>query len=151
MKKISKVEPVAIEAPRGWYAGSNSEYLNIAGPLLTRDEAIAAGRADRCGDPFYICEAMLHTWSAPSADSVMDSWIEGHDELWFDASFDGFDGPADADVCAEEDLQTVLNEWFERHKAMLPSSNAFSSVWNGEWIDKPDPVETTTPDGENTP
>lgn len=137
MKKISKVKPFVIEMPRGWYAGQTEEYMNIGGPFETREDAIEAGRHEMCGDPFYICEAALYGWRAPDADSVMDVWIEDHDELWWEDGFNGFDGKADAEVCAQEDLQTVLNEWFQRHRPMLPTATAFCAEMNGEWIDRP--------------
>lgn len=143
MRKISKIKPATVDYPRGWYVGANEEYMNIGGPFDTREEAIAAGRYEQCGDPFYICNAALYSWVAPSADEVMDSWIERHDELWWEDGFSGFDGAPDAEVCAEEDLQNVLNAWFERHRGMLPTPTAFCVHNDGEWVDLP--IEDTTP------
>ncbi len=148
MKKISKVKPFVIDMPRGWYAGLTEEYMNIGGPFETREEAIDAGRHEMCGDSFYICEAALYGWRAPDADSVMDAWIEDHDELWWEDGFSGFDGKADAEVCAAEDLQAVLNEWLQRHRSMLPTATAFCFEANGEWIDKP--IEAALAEQEQT-
>lgn len=136
MRKVPRIKPIHMQYPAGWYVGSNDEYLNIGGPFHTREEAIEAGRADKCGDPFYICNAALHSWAAPDADTVMDSWIESHDELWWEDGFDGFCGARDSEVVAVDDLQTVLNDWFERHKAMLPTPTAFCATSDGEWIDR---------------
>lgn len=141
MKEISKVKPATIDYPSGWYVGASEEYMNIGGPFETREDAINEGRSDRCGDPFYICNAALYSWQAPSADVVMDAWIDDHDELWWEDGFSGFDGPKDAEVCAQEDLQTVLNAWFERHKGILPTPTAFCVNHSGEWIDQPIPGE----------
>lgn len=119
-----------------WWVGGNDEFLNIAGPLASREEAIAAGEHDRPGEPFYICRAGLHEWRAPDAASVMDQWVEGHDELWFEDGFGGFDGPnaSEREKAAEADLQEVLNAWFVRHKAMLPTATAFAWHTDGEWF-----------------
>lgn len=126
-----------------WWVGGNDEYLNIGGPFATRDEAIAEGEHDRPGEPFYICRAGLHCWSPPDADTVIDNWVEAHDELWFDDGFPGFTGPdvADREKAAEADLQEVLNAWFERHKALLPDATAFAWHTGGEWLNQPAPVE----------
>ncbi len=135
MQKLTKIRPAVIDTPKGWWAGTSEEYLNIGGPFANRDEAIAEGRHAQGSGPFYICEAALYGWRAPEADTVMDAWIEDHDELWWEDGFSGFDGARDAEVKAHDDLQTVLNEWFDRHRAMLPTATAFSYHSNGEWID----------------
>lgn len=137
MQKLTRVRPAVIEMPKGWYAGQNEEYMDIGGPFASRDEAIAAGRHEQGDDPFYICEAALYGWRAPEADDVMDRWVGEHDELWWDDGFGGFDGARDAEVRAHDDLQTVLNEWFERHREMLPTATAFAYHGEGEWIDQP--------------
>lgn len=138
MRKIPTVKPATIENPLAWYAGTSDEFMNIAGPLATRDEAIAAGRDHQAGDPFYICQAAPYGWRAPDADSVMDEWINDHDELWWEDGFDGFVGKNGEEVIAVDDLQTVLNEWFLRHRAMLPTATAFCIERDGEWIDGTD-------------
>lgn len=136
MQKLTRVRPAVIDMPKGWYAGTTEEHMNIGGPFASREEAIAAGRHDQGGDPFYICEAALYGWRAPEADTVMDAWIEDHDELWWEDGFDGFAGKPDAEVRAHDDLQTVLNEWFDRHREMLPTATAFACHGKGEWIDQ---------------
>lgn len=128
-----------------WWVGANDEFLNIGGPFDTREEAIAAGENDRPGEPFYICRAILKLWQAPNAASVIDNWIEDCDDLWFDDGFPGFSGPKDHEKAAEYDLQTVLNEWFSRHAAMLPEPNAFESSCDGEWFNLPQPSEEIAP------
>lgn len=125
----------------GWDAGHNEDYMNIGGPFKTREEAIAEGRHDRQGEPFYICNAALHGWTAPDADCVMDHWVDDHDELWWEDGFCGFDGGNEAEAIARDDLQTVLNAWFQRHRAILPTPTAFCIHSDGEWIDRPAPVE----------
>jgi hypothetical protein len=147
MQKLIRVKPATIETPYGWYAGTSEEYMNIGGPFDTREEAIEAGRHNQGGDAFYICRAALYSWRAPEADSIMDAWIEDHDELWWEDGFSGFDGAPDAEVRAHDDLQTVLNEWFERHRPILPTATAFCAEADGEWIDPPieaAPAEATT-------
>ncbi len=138
MVKINKVEAAVIEYPLSWYAGTSEEYMNIGGPFEERDEAIAQGRHEQGGDPFYICQAALYGWSAPDAADVMNQWIDGHDELWWEDGFGGFDGGKDKEAAAEQDLQIVLNEWFQRHKVILPTPTAFCVHTGGEWIDQPD-------------
>ena len=145
MSNISKVKPAKIEEPATWYAGTGEEYMNIGGPYKTREEAIAEGRNDQCGDPFYICNAALYGWSAPDAESVIDGWVNDHDELWWEDGFSGFDATEDAEIAAQNDLQTVLNEWFERHRSILPTPTAFCIHTGGEWIDQPQPVEEPQP------
>ena len=135
MQKFPRVKRASQEFEPGWYAGYNEEYMNIGGPFVTREEAIAAGRHDCADDRFYICRASLYGWSAPCADEVMDQWIEGHDELWWEDGFSGFDGPKDAEVKARDDLQTILNDWFERHQSILPTATAFCAESDGEWIE----------------
>lgn len=144
---IPKVKPAKIEYPQAWYAGTSEEYMNIGGPFKTREEAIAEGRNDRCGDPFYICNAAIYGWSAPDAESVIDGWVNDHDELWWEDGFSGFDGHKDLEAVARNDLQTVLNEWFERHHVILPTPTAFCIHTGGEWIDAPlpQPVEEPQP------
>lgn len=144
-----RVKPDVLNLVDGWYAGGSEEYMNIGGPFATREEAIAEGRHDRGGDPFYICFAGLMPWSAPDATSVIDRWTEDHDELWWEDGFPGFDGP-DAEgreAAAEADLQRVLNEWFQRHKDMLPTPTAFAVHHSGEWIDTPTPTTPENNDG----
>lgn len=119
-----------------WWVGSNEEFLNIAGPVMTRDEAIKVGREHQLGDPFYICRAALHVWNAPDAVQIMDNWVENHDELWFEDGFPGFDGSREQELEAESDLQSVLNAWFERHRHLCPGATAFAWSADGEWIDK---------------
>lgn len=135
------------EVTNDWWVGADDEYMNIGGPFPTRDAAIEAGRADRCGDPFYITRAVLHQWSAPDAVSVIDHWIDSSDELWFEDGFPGFDGPNEKErtKAAEDDLQAVLNDWFARHADLLPTPTTFASAWGGEWIDK----ATPTPEAPN--
>ena len=145
MTTIPKVRPAKIEYPQAWYAGTSDEYMNIGGPYKTREEAIAEGRNDRCGDPFYICNAALYGWSAPDAESVIDNWVNDHDELWWEDGFPDFDGHKDLEAVARNDLQTVLNEWFERHRVILPTPTAFCIHTGGEWIDQPQPVEEPQP------
>ena len=145
MLKISKVKPATLEYPLGWYVGANEEYMSIGGPFADRDEAIAAGRHDQGGEPFYICQAALYPWRAPDASEVMDQWIENHEDLWWDDGFGGFDGAKDSEVAAEQDLQTLLNEWFQRHKVILPTPTAFCVHTGGEWIDRP---AVETPDAD---
>lgn len=145
MSTIPRVKPAKIEEPAAWYAGTDEEYMNIGGPYKTREEAIAEGRHDRCGDPFYICNAALYGWSAPDADDVIDSWVDNHDELWWDDGFSGFDGHKDLEAVARNDLQTVLNEWFERHRVILPTPTAFCNHTSGEWIDQPQSIEEPQP------
>jgi len=143
---IPKVKPSKIEEPAAWYAGTDEDYMNIGGPFKTREEAIAEGRHDKQGEPFYICNAALYGWSAPDADCVMDHWVDDHDELWWEDGFSGFDGAKEAEAIARDDLQTVLNEWFERHRVILPTPTAFCIHSDGEWIDQPvtvEPVEST--------
>ena len=142
---IPKVKPAKIEEPAAWYAGTDEEYMNIGGPYKNREEAIAEGRNDRCGDPFYICNAAMYGWSAPDAESVIVGWVDDHDELWWEDGFSGFDGHKDLEAVARNDLQTVLNEWFDRHRVILPTPTAFCSHTGGEWIDLPQPVEEPQP------
>lgn len=144
MQKLTKVRPVTVEMPSEWWAGKDEDYMNIGGPFDTREQAIEAGRHEQNGDPFYICNAALYGWRAPEADSIMDAWVEDHDELWWEDGFCGFDGSPDVEVKAHDDLQTVLNDWFERHRAMLPNPTAFAAHGDGEWIDRP-----TEPQPEN--
>jgi hypothetical protein len=149
MTIISKVKPAKIEYPQAWYAGHNEDYMNIGGPYKTREEAIAEGRHEQQGDPFYICNAALYGWSAPDAESVIDGWVNDHDELWWEAGFSGFDATKDAEIAAQNDLQTVLNEWFERQRGILPTPTAFCIHSDGEWIDRPievPPVEAQEPE-----
>ena len=145
MSDTSKVRAVKIEYPQAWYAGSNEDYMNIGGPFDTREEAIAEGRHDKQCEPFYICNAALYGWSAPDAESVIDGWVNDHDELWWEDGFSGFDATKDAEIAAQNDLQTVLNEWFERHRSILPTPTAFCIHTGGEWIDQPQPVEEPQP------
>lgn len=136
-----KVQPASANNPAAWYCGRNEEYMDIGGPFQTREEAIAEGRHYRQGEPFYICNAAIYGWSAPDADCVMDHWIDDHDELWWEDGFSGFEGGKEAESCALNDLQAVLNDWFERHRAILPKATAFCIHTDGEWIDLPAPVE----------
>jgi len=137
MQKIPKIKPVSQEYPLGWHAGTSDEYMDIGGPFASREDAIAAGRHNQCGEKFYICQAALYSWTAPSADEVIDQWIENHDELWWEDGFGGFDGRPDAEVIAHDDLQAVLNDWFQRNRAMLPTPTAFCVHNLGEWVDEP--------------
>ena len=134
---IPRVKPAKIEEPAAWYAGTDEEYMNIGGPYKTREEAITEGRHDRCGDPFYICNAALYGWSAPDAEDVIDAWVNNHDELWWEDGFSGFDGHKDLEAVALNDLQTVLNEWFERHRVILPTPTAFCIHTGGAGFDQP--------------
>jgi len=126
-----KAEPV------GWWVGETEEYMNIGGPYPTREEAIASGRNAQCGCEFYICYASVEDWCAPSADVVMEWWIDEQDDLWFEDGFPGFLGPAERVRAFEDDLQRVLNDWFVRHADMLPASTVFAFSRDGEWIDRP--------------
>jgi hypothetical protein len=121
------------EAP--WWAGTTSEYMNIGGPFATREEAIKAGRDEQCGEPFCVIQARLHKWGAPDASAVIDQWVEQSDEYFFEDGFDGFVGGSHAEKAAEEDLQAVLNAWFERHKYICPAPNALAWSGNEEIID----------------
>jgi len=132
--------PASVPSATGdWWVGANDEYLSIGGPLETRDEAIARGRDYRAGYPFYITRAVLRKWTAPDAVSVMDHWVDAHEGLWYEDGFPGFEGPnmRERELAAETDLQAVLNEWFERHRDILPHPTAFAWTADGEWIDKP--------------
>lgn len=129
----------------GWWVGRDDEYLNIGGPFKTRNEAITCGRAEQGGDPFYICFSAVMGWTAPDAASVIEQWVENTDEIFYEDGFDGFtgaNGKTDLQLEreAENDLQVILNEWMDRHKAMLPSGTTFYTPTHGEWIDKPEPL-----------
>lgn len=133
------VKPVTLPTEAGWWVGADDEYLNIAGPLPTREIAIAEGKAHQGDDPFYICYTAVSGWTAPCADTVMENWCEDADELFYEDGFSGFvgaNGKSDQLLAreAENDLQTILNAWMERHKAMLPGGTTFSGTQHGEWI-----------------
>lgn len=130
-----------MSAPQeGWWAGVNEEFMNICGPVATREAAIAEGRRHQNGDQFWICNAVMHCWAAPDAQTVIDNHVESSDELFFEDSFDGFDGTPEDEQRAVEDLETVLAAWFERHHHIYPSPTAFSSMWDLERIDGPTPL-----------
>ncbi len=122
----------------GWWAGTNEEFMNIGGPFPTREDAIAEGRHSQGGDPFWIVEASIADWTAPTASSVLDMIAENADELFYEDGFDGeFNGGKDAMQVAENDLQTVLNEWFLRHLHIFPTPTAFGCSGPPEQIDAP--------------
>lgn len=129
--------------PGGWWTGTTEDFLNIAGPLDTREDAIEAGRESVPGERFYICRAEVHEWHVPDASIVIEGWIEEHYELWYDDDFPGFEGPnqLEREKAAQDDLQTVLNDWFERHKSMLPTATAFAWHADGEWIEPATPTK----------
>lgn len=138
------VEPVPVSPLRasvpcagayGWWAGSSEEYMNIGGPFPTRDEAVRTGREWQGGDPFWIIEARLSEWFPPDASNVIDIIVDNSDELFYDDGFPGFDGGKEAEKAAEEDLQRVLNEWFQRHQGIFPAPTAFDGTANLEQID----------------
>lgn len=135
---MTDIKIATMKYPLGWWAGTSEEFMNIGGPFTTRDEAIAEGRHCNDGDPFWIVEASLANWRAPSASSVLDMIIENADELFYEDGFDGeFDGGKDALEAAENDLQTVLNEWFLRHLRIFPTPTAFGCSGPSEQIDAP--------------
>lgn len=127
----------------GWWAGTSDEYMNIGGPYDTREEAIAEGRAHQEGERFYILRAALMSWAAPDASHVLDNFVDDNIDAFFEGDFPGFDGGKEAEKAAEADLQKVLNEWMDRHKAMLPPTTAFDGISDGEWIDLPEPAPIT--------
>jgi hypothetical protein len=128
-----------------WWVGTSDEFMNIGGPLLSREAAIEEGRGHQGGDPFWICRATLHTWAPPSAESVMDLMADQSDEYWFDDGFPGFDGGKDAEKAAEADLQQVLNEWFARHLGIFPAPTAFAASSATEQIDAPPAAPADVP------
>lgn len=136
---VSGEAGIPIAETGDWWIGMGDEYMNIGGPVATREKAIEIGRDYMAGDPFYITRAQLHAWSAPDAATVMDDWVNGTDEFWYEDGFPGFEGPnqREREKAAEADLQEVLNAWFERHKDMCPRPTAFAWCAGGEWIDRP--------------
>jgi hypothetical protein len=133
----ARTERAYLPNPIGWWAGSDEEYMNIGGPFDTREQAIEAGRADRCGEQFYILRAALESWAAPDASWVVDQFVEDNIDAFYEGDWPGFDGGEEAAKAAEADLQKVLNDWFERHKGILPPTTAFDGTSDGEWIDRP--------------
>lgn len=119
----------------GWWAGTTEEYMNIAGPLPTRDEAIAAGRDDQCGGPFWIVQAATYDWRPPDAESVLDMLADNSDEYFYEDGFPGFDGAPEEYEAAKADLNDALKSWMDRHKHILPNPTAFSGTSNLEQID----------------
>lgn len=119
----------------GWWAGSTEEYMNIGGPFATREEAIKAGQEDMLGDPFWIVEACLHKWQAPDAWSVMDMMADNTDEFFYEDGFPGWDAHKDVVKAAEDDLQSIMNEWLKRWQMILPTPTAFSGCGKAERIE----------------
>jgi hypothetical protein len=121
----------------GWWAGTSEEFMNLGGPFATREEAIAEGRHQQCGDPFWIVEARLAEWSPPDAEDVMNRLAESGDDyqMFYEDGFPGFDCSAEVEKQAEADLQGVLTDWFARWRHILPSPTAFSGTSGLEQVD----------------
>lgn len=121
----------------GWWAGTSDEFMNLGGPFATREEAITEGRNQQCGDPFWIVEARLASWSPPDAAKVMD-WLaeQGDDnELFYDDGFPGLQCSQEIEREAEADLQSVLADWLNRWLHILPTPTAFNGTCGLEQID----------------
>lgn len=123
----------------GWYFGYNESTMK-AGPFDSEEKVTRAGYNDHPEGGFFIVEAVLTPWHAPDADSVIEQWIDSHEELWHeDQEFPGFDDD-DQTNNMRRDLQSLLNCWLEKHKSNLPTPTSFIKTQNMKYI----PVNTKT-------
>jgi hypothetical protein len=125
---------MAQEFPFKWYAGSGVEPENFnVGPEDAREAIIGCARVEFCGEIFTIIEAQRGEFSPPSGDDLMGEMIE----RWADddmgrEDYPGFEGPLEAISAAEKDLDALLTEWFERHRAIMPTPWCFAGSRNQE-------------------
>lgn len=114
-----------------WWAGKSEEYFGL-GPVATREDAIAEGRADDPGAGFFIIEAAVHKVRF-SADRLIEDQFFENDDL-FDCDHVEPDRLGDH-ATADAELQVLLDGWVEKHRATFTQPNMFRASRNLEWIE----------------
>lgn len=100
---------------KGWWFTQHEENLHGCRP--TREEAIAAGTHEFCGEPFLICEGGHFKYQAPHFD--IDRIAEDFDDA--NCEYSGEDEGASAqwsdEACRELEnaLAAVFDTWLDKH------------------------------------
>lgn len=129
-----------------WWAGTDEERMTV-GPELSREDIIAAGKAEFDDEPFVIMEAMHSVPSVPDGDRFIEMFVDKNEDLaGEDATFgDDMNPPAGARAELTAILHATFTAWLDKHDAW-PTVWMFSSTRNQETIN-PEPIED---DGDTT-
>lgn len=126
----------------GWWVGSNEEWYST-GPLASRDDAIAGGKAEYPGETFCIVEALPQSLSF-SAENLIDAQYFEADDLF--SYEDGNDpdrkGKPEVIKEANAELQALLDQWCDKWRHTFVTPSLFAATRNGETISGSDVVDT---------
>jgi hypothetical protein len=120
-----------------WYWCDHVELERCHGPCDSREAAIAAGRAESDGAPFYVVEAVREVLRLPGGDRLIELIMDENEDLW-DPDGDPPDlcGTTDEIKAAEAALSQAVVDWFEKHGSVLPSGWLFAKTLNQKEIDR---------------
>lgn len=124
---------MAREYPFLWYFGCGSEPEHYYGGFATRDEAIAAGHRDHDPDVFSIVEAQKGEFAMIGGEDLVEQLLErwGDDDLGAD-DYPELEGTAEERSAAVDELDALLEGWFEKHRRIMPIPWSFAATRNNE-------------------
>lgn len=109
-----------------WYAGDNEEVYHY-GPHDTREAALddAFGNSEP-GDTIHVIEAVSHQLQI-SARRTIETMLDDSEELYGEGDTPERVGSTEAIRAADAELQALLDDWLDRHRATFNEPTQFAA------------------------